>query len=161
MVGGDQTSSAAFEVGGSDGADFAVGLCDHQIGPQAADQIHVDVIQRLAGAYSSPDFGVDFAAGTEISKAGPLHAGRVLTQGGLSHSWERPTNMSPAPSAQIVSVALASKETMRTLCDLGRGFEKTPDQGESAEDRGGINSVAQELIAIERNGCDKAGSEPV
>src|SRR5579862_8432693 len=51
---------------------------------------------------------------TDTSNAGSLHGGRRRTQSGLSHSWERPTSISPAPRAQTISVALASNETMRT-----------------------------------------------
>src|SRR5690348_13893461 len=48
-----------------------------------------------------------------MSNAGSLHAGKERTQGGLSHSCERPTRLSPAPSAQTISVALARSETIR------------------------------------------------
>ena len=52
---------------------------------------------------------------TDTSNAGSLHGGRRRTQSGLSHSCERPTSISPAPSAQTISVALASNEIIRTL----------------------------------------------
>src|SRR5580704_4146207 len=62
LIGQDETSSTAFEVGGSDGANFTVRLRDHQIGFQTADQFSVDVIQRLACADPAADFQVDFTA---------------------------------------------------------------------------------------------------
>src|SRR6185312_1865461 len=51
----------------------------------------------------------------ETSNAGELHAGSARTHSGLSHSCERPTSMSPAPSAQTISVPLASNDTTRTV----------------------------------------------
>src|SRR4051794_37499094 len=52
--------------------------------------------------------------GRSMSKAGRVHAGSDRTQGGLSHSWERPTRVSPAPSAATISVPLARSDRTRT-----------------------------------------------
>src|SRR4051812_45104836 len=49
---------------------------------------------------------------TDMSKAGSLNLGNDRTQGGLSHSCERPTRNLPASSAQTISVALANNETI-------------------------------------------------
>ena len=39
--------------------------------------------------------------------------GSAATEGGWSHSWERPTSCGSKPSAQTISVALAIRETIR------------------------------------------------
>ncbi len=48
-----------------------------------------------------------------MSNAGRVQAGSVRTHAGLSHSWERPTSVSPAPRAQTISVPLANRDTTR------------------------------------------------
>src|SRR5260370_30091479 len=53
---------------------------------------------------------------TDTTNSVSLQAGRRRTHSGLSHSCERPTSISPAPSAQTISVALARRETIRMLC---------------------------------------------
>src|SRR5262245_15040105 len=53
-----------------------------------------------------------------MSKAGCVHAGSRRTHAGLSHSCERPTSVSPAPSAQTISVPLASNEMTRITVPL-------------------------------------------
>src|SRR5579863_4278752 len=105
--------------------------------------------RRLTSASISP-------LETEMSKAGWLHAGSLRTQEGLSHSCERPTSISPASKAQTISVALASSETTRTLRGLASWFQTGAEKRESAEQCERVAGVAQELVAVKRNGRDEA-----
>src|ERR1700683_4981874 len=95
-----------------------------------------------------------------MSKAGWLHAGSCRTQEGLSHSWDRPTSISPAPRAQTISVAPASRETTRTLSGLVQGTEGTPQQRIAAENRQRVDRVARDLILVKRNAGCKPPREP-
>src|SRR3954453_15395348 len=87
---------------------------------------------------------------TDTSKAGSVQAGSRRTHSGLSHSCERPTSISPAPRAQTISVALARRETIRTLYSLSCGLAQAIEDGIAPEDCNGVNGVAQHLIAVER-----------
>src|SRR5262245_5564206 len=52
------------------------------------------------------------AESAETSIFGSVTTGRPATSGGKSHSCETPTSCSLRPSAQTISVALGSKETI-------------------------------------------------
>src|ERR1700689_816799 len=110
----------------------------------------LDRRRRLTSASISP-------LETAMSNAGALQAGSVLTQAGLSHSCERPTSISPAPKAQTISVALASKDTMRTLCNLLRRLAPAIENGVAAEYCDRVDRVTQHLIPVERYASQIAG----
>src|ERR1035437_11167477 len=92
---------------------------------------------------------------TAISKAGLLQAGSLLTQSGLSHSCERPTSISPAPKVQTISVALASRETIRMLCSLLRRFAQAVDKRVAPEYCDYVDHVAQQLVRSEERRVGK------
>src|SRR6202042_1118681 len=96
-----------------------------------------DRSRRLTSASISPHE-------TAISNAGLLQAGRLLTQSGLSHSCERPTSISPAPKALTISVALASRETMRMLCGLPDGLAQAIERRIAAEYCDSVDNVAEQ-----------------
>ncbi len=50
-----------------------------------------------------------------MSNVGAVTGGRRFTQAGASHSCERPTSISPAPSAHTTSVALARSDATRIV----------------------------------------------
>ena len=51
---------------------------------------------------------------------GRVHTGSASTPAGKSHSWERPTSESRWPTADTISVALGSRETIRGGVDVMR-----------------------------------------
>src|SRR6185312_13034204 len=87
-------------------------------------------------------------AETVTSNAGSLQAGSCRTQSGLSHSWDRPTSISPAPRAQTISVALAKRETMRLLGCMPHRLPNLAQGRITAKDRHRIKCIAQQLVGV-------------
>src|SRR5262245_66229485 len=64
--------------------------------------------------------------------------GRSATSAGQSHSWLRPTSCSRRPSAQTISVAEGSSETMRTSSTVARALQAADTTGGELGARAGL-----------------------
>src|SRR5438093_2902181 len=81
---------------------------------------------------------------------GSVQIGSRSTPRGKSHSCDLPTSASSKPSAQTISVALGSSETMRVIA-----FH----QGERPEENRAVERVGSERVAEVGNRGDVAGGE--
>ncbi len=114
-VGRPELVERLLDLPGRHGADAAEILREHDIGLLAAQQVDVELVERLAGADLRPHGVVDLPRRLDVSlgeRAAADDRLRDVAAGGKSHSSVTPTRSSPSPRAKTISVADGSKDAI-------------------------------------------------
>ncbi len=142
-------------------------LRDQEVWFESADEVRIDVIQRLAGFEPPPHLGVDFAAGDGDVERGSgagwqrSHPRGVVALMGATHecvtSPEGTDDLSPA--GQQGHDSHDSTRGDRQTPVFPQGCERGLQQGEAAEQRDREARVSEHAIAEERNRGRVAGGQ--